>query len=229
MSNKIKKRLSRIKSKFLYKSLPKIVDWLVKLCAFTAKNRISKGERFDLLIDNTVVGHSVTHDSVWIKTVWDEELQLEYGYSARIPVHDEKDTSIAARSIRYLPAIYSLAKSELISIYTSYELQQERIHHPVGRYGGYAMFSYSLFTDVPVKPSDETSGFENNMNFDSNFPPNLEEAKKQKKIRFSAYTNPLYLDLVNVLGQSNDQDAYHIFIAQKKGLYCFLTMDFRLI
>ena len=32
-----------------------------------------------------------------------------------------------------------------------------------------------------------------------------------------------------MLGKRNSQDAYHIYTAEKEGLYCFLTMDFKLL
>lgn len=38
-----------------------------------------------------------------------------------------------------------------------------------------------------------------------------------------------YASLVAVLGRKNSQDAWHIYTAEKHNLFCFLTMDFKLV
>ena len=55
------------------------------------------------------------------------------------------------------------------------------------------------------------------------------QIREQRKNRLESYNHPIYLGLVDVLGKSNDQDAFQIFTAEQNGLYCFLTMDFKLI
>ena len=77
--------ISKYKNKFYWHIMPPLVDRLVRLTCLTARRRIKKGECFNLLIDNSVIGYSVTHETAWIKTGWSDELQCEYGYSARIP------------------------------------------------------------------------------------------------------------------------------------------------
>ena len=56
--------------------------------------------------------------------------------------------------------------------------------------------------------------------------PGVEE---QRRRRLANKSDPLFLSLLEALGQKNSQDAYHICTAEQHGCFCFLTMDFRLI
>lgn len=54
-----------------------------------------------LLVDNTVLAHGVTHETAWGDTgkkPW-VNLEVDTGYTARIPVHAEHDSSDAVRSV----------------------------------------------------------------------------------------------------------------------------------
>jgi hypothetical protein len=60
---------------------------------------------------------------------------------------------------------------------------------------------------------------------------NLPDSREQQRQRLQAkeMEDPEYASLVAVLGRKNSQNARHIRTAEKFGLFCFLTMDFRLI
>lgn len=51
----------------------------------------------------------------------------------------------------------------------------------------------------------------------------------QRIDRLASKSDPLYHELVRVLGRKNSQDIWHILTAERNSCYCFLTMDFKLI
>jgi len=56
--------------------------------------------------------------------------------------------------------------------------------------------------------------------------PSVEEARDQ---RLAQSTDPLFRSLVLQLGPRNSQDAWHIRTAEVNNMFCFLTMDFKLL
>jgi hypothetical protein len=178
------------------------------------------------LIDNTVLAHGITHETAWISTgkqKWGSH-DIDTGHAARIPVHSPDDESEAYQSIRYLPGIASLARERLILLSASAELVAERFRHPTGRFAGYGYFDYDVFGDIAVESID---GFADQVLGPSYW--NLPNATEQQRARLAKESDPAYLSLVQVLGQKSSQDAWHIWTAEKHSLFCFLTMDFRLL
>lgn len=57
----------------------------------------------------------------------------------------------------------------------------------------------------------------------------LPSLKEQRKERILSRTDPIFRELLRVLGPKSDQDAWHIATAEMHNCYCFLTMDFKLI
>jgi hypothetical protein len=57
---------------------------------------------------------------------------------------------------------------------------------------------------------------------------NLPSREGEQRARLARSKDPLYLDLVKLLGPTNSQDAWHIRTAEFHGMHCFLTMDFKL-
>ena len=217
----------KMKSRFLYQVLPKIVNLLTTLAVSKASKELRTENVKRLLIDNTVLGHSVTHETAWIntgKTRWGDQ-EIDTGYTARIPVHSDKDKSEAARSVRYLPGVANLAKRGLISLATSQELKDEQWTQPNGRFRGYGICAFSLFGDLKLEIINDP---EYSMVIAPSYfgVPSLEA---QRRERLESKTDPLYRSLVSVLGPKNSQDAWHIATAEHNNCYCFLTMDFRLI
>ena len=219
--------ISKLKSRFYYKALPKIIDWLTALSVRRASKKIESEKVSCLLLDNTVLHHGVTHETAWIATGTQRwgDIDIDTGYAARIPVHDDADSSKVRKSVRYLPGIASLAKRGSISLAISQELRDEQWTQPVGRFRGYGIYDFSFFKDMKLEviKDPEYSIVIGPSHLGT---PSLEE---QRKRRLEAKTDPLYQSLVSVLGPKNSQDAWHITTAERNNCYCFLTMDFKLI
>lgn len=206
---------------------PRIVDWLVAKSTMKARVRLKPDSPIGLLVDNTVLYHAVTHETGWVSTGashWGPD-KIDTGYSARIPVHPADSKSREYANICFLPGIAHLARNEDVALYSSAELKDEQFRQPSGRYRGYGYFDYSLLdsrhltsVDGHVLPTMGPSYF------------NLPSAREQQRSRIEAHrSDPIFDALVKVLGPSNIQDAWHIYTAEKHGLFCFLTMDFKLI
>lgn len=227
MKHSFGKLTRKFKDRLCYKALPPVVDWLTAISVRRASKKLKAEEVKCLLLDNTVLHHGVTHETAWIATgpkKWGD-IEIDTGYAARIPVHDDSDRSEAGESVRYLPGIVSLAKQGSISLAISEELRDEQWTQPAGRFRGYGIYDFSFFKDLKlevVKDPDYTVTF-GSSHLGS---PSLEEQRKQ---RLDAKTDPLYKSLVSVLGPKNSQDAWHITTAERHDCYCFLTMDFKLI
>lgn len=222
----MRKVFRRIKGRFLYSAFPKFIDLLTTAAMTPAAKKLRKEKIGRILIDNTLLGHGITHETAWIstgKSQWGD-VETDTGYAARIPVHSERDNSEAARSVRYLPGIVNLTKRGLITLATSRELQDEQWTQPRGRFVGYGICDYSMFQGLNIETIDDP---EYSMIIAPSLGvPSLEE---QRRERLKSKTEPLYLALAKVLGPKNSQDAWHIFTAERNNCYCFLTMDFRLI
>jgi hypothetical protein len=218
--------MHRLKGRFLYRVLPHLVDFLTNIAVYKSAKNL-KNKNVVLLIDNTVIAHSITHETAWINTGtarWGNS-EVDTGCTARIPVHAYDDNSREARSVKYLPGIAHLAKRSIIKLVTSPELKDEQWTQPNGRYRGYGIFDYSLFkkSKVEILKDPEYSMVIAPSYF------GVPSMKDQRKKRMEDKNDPLYKSLVAVLGHKNSQDAWHITTAERNGCYCFLTMDFKLI
>lgn len=226
MEYSFRKTIRNLKERFVYSAFPRFVDFLTTAAMIPAARKLRKEKVGKILIDNTILGHGVTHETAWIdtgKAQWGD-VEIDTGYAARIPVHSEQDNSEEARSVRYLPGIVNLTKRGLITLATSMELQDEQWAQPRGRFVGYGIYDHSMFQGLPIETIKDQ---EYSMIIAPSLGvPSLEE---QRRERLKSKTDPLYRDLVKVLGPKNSQDAWHIFTAERDGCYCFLTMDFRLI
>lgn len=217
----------KLKNRFYYQILPKIVELLSTLAVKKASKELRAEEVKSLLIDNTVFAHCVTHETAWISTgkkKWGEH-DIDTGYAARISVHNDFDNSDAARSVRYLPGIAKLAKRGLISLVTSQELKDELWTQPSGRFRRYGIYDFSLFGDLNVEVIKDPG-------YSMVIGPSylgISSLEEQRRKRLGAKVDPLYRSLVSVLGPKNSQDAWHITTAEHNNCYCFLTMDFKLI
>lgn len=214
-------------NRMAYMFFPSIVDFITKLSTLKAQTNIKKLGNIKVLIDSTVIGHNITHETVWVETDSDGE-DLEWlgadkpGYLARVPVQSESNLSDATTSIRYLAGIFSLAKGCSISIFESSELRDERISQPIGRFRGRGIYDYSLLQGVTVNYLADS-------NYQVSFSSGNESIREQRKNRLGSIKDPMYQALVKVLGEKNSQDAHHIYTAEINNIYCFLTMDFRLL
>jgi hypothetical protein len=215
-----------LSAKLRYRYLPGWVDYLTVVATRQALKKLAAAGVKRVLVDNTVLAHGVTHETAWVSTGkarWGDH-EVETGYAARIPVHDDHDQSAAARSVRYLPGIVSLAKRGHLTLAVSRELQDEQWAQPLGRFSGYGYFDLSLFGGIAfdvIEDPQYSVVFGDSTAFPS--------VREQRSRRLATKEDPLYRELLSVLGTSNSQDAWHIVTAECNACYCFLTMDFSLI
>ncbi|KZB58477.1 hypothetical protein [Thalassospira sp. MCCC 1A02491] len=219
-----------LKNAFRYQHLPKFIDWLVHLSNFEARKLISQKKAHRILIDNSVIGYGITHETAWVSTgekLWGGVVSVDTGYAARIPVYSDDDSNSIAKSVKYLPPIIDLAKSSTIKLYRSLDLLAESLNHPQGRYRGYDYYDLSLFkrTRMPILPD-----LFHHMNISSPrwLSPNFYKKLQERQNALILHDERIK-ELIGALGKKNSQDAIHIATAERNECYCFLTMDFRLI
>lgn len=205
---------------------PAIARTIVRLSTLPARARLFNKPQLRILVDNTVLSHSITHETAWISTGtarWGPH-EVRAGYSARISVSTEDSQSREHRSIRYLPGIAHLARIGAIQLMTSGELWLERFNQPAGRFSGYGYFDLNLFEGVEMPMVDKLP--------DMALGPTwmgVPKIREMQRERLAKCTDPLFRGLVAQLGPNNSQDAWHIRTAEANGMLCFLTMDFSLL
>lgn len=205
---------------------PRLACALVSASTFAAQVHLFKKPPLRVLVDNTVLFHSITHETAWVSTgkeSWGPH-EIGTGYSARIPVRSAEDDSRESRSIRYLPGIAHLARIGKLSLMSSGELWVERFYQPSGRFNGYGYFDLDLFKDIEMPLVDGIPDMQMGPSWLGL--PTIEEARDQ---RLAQSNDPLFRSLVSQLGPSNSQDAWHIRTAEVNEMFCFLTMDFNLM
>jgi hypothetical protein len=207
--------------------MPKIAKYVIEQSTASARTQLEHAGALGLLVDNTVLYHAVTHETAWVSTgpsKWGPHT-IDTGYAARIPVHDVSSDSREHQNVRYLPGLAHLCRSGHLALYTSAELRDEQFRQPGGRYRGYGFSDHSVLAALDIPSID---GFV----FPHMGPPwmNLPSAEAQQRERLENHqSDPAYAALVQQLGPKNSQDAWHIYTAEKHGLFAFLTMDFKLV
>lgn len=222
----IRNNWTRLVEGIRFRFAPKVATWMAHNSTFRARQRLRKDGPIAVLVDNTVLDHSVTHETAWISTgvkKWGPH-DVQTGYQARIAVHPADSTSEEYRNIQFLPGIAHLARRGFILLKTSAELNDEQFRQPVGRFRGYGYFDYSLFSDIKMESVDGFVGPTLGPRY-----LNLPSAVEQQRERLGRSDDSLYAGLVQLLGNSNSQDAWHIRTAEVCGLFCFLSMDFSLM
>lgn len=205
---------------------PLLARTLVAASTLRARVRLFKRPPLQVLVDNTILFHSITHETAWVstgKSNWGPH-EIDTGYTARIPVRSPWDESREHRNVRYLPGIAHVARAGKLSLRSSGELWVERLYQPSGRFRGYGHFDLDLFAGVDMPLVDKIP----DMQFGPSWLgfPSVEEAREQ---RLAQSTDPLFRALLKELGPGNSQDAWHIRTAEVNQMFCFLTMDFKLL
>lgn len=220
-------RWASLKEQLQFRYAPRAAKWLVRLSTYEARKKIGPSGPCGILVDNTVLYHAITHETAWVSTgkaTWGNQ-EIDTGYAARIPVHAADSQTREYRHVRYLSGIAQLARDGFLKLHTSAEIQDERFRQPAGRYQGYGYFDFDIFGDIEMRSIDgavcPTIG-PDYLNL-----PSAAEQQSQRLLR--ARTDPHYAALVAQLGEKNSQDAWHIHTAEIHGLFCFLTMDFKLL
>ncbi len=223
------------------------MNWLLQLSTHRARSWLAGSGPVTILIDNSVLGHGRTHETVshmqkinWPPGGESQEVPIIY----RAPIDITKEYGeLVYESIRYLPGIARLARLGFVTLRTSCELLSERNHQPMGRFQGEkGWFDYWLFKDTNIEsvdgydvPDFDLEYFSNNPTVDkfiysTDIDPlgMYPENKQKQRDRVSRSNDPLYSELARLLPQKGNLDAWHIRTAEVHGLFCFLTMDFKL-
>ena len=171
-----------------------------------------------LLTDSSVLSHGITHEGGWISTgtaMWGDKIEVPTGYLAKIPIHAPENDTRLYNEIQYLAGIAYLARTGYLRLCTSAELKAEQFRQPIGRFQGYGYADHNVFAGIKFESVD-------GIKLDLNNP-------KQTQIdRIASCTDPLYQSLLEHCGQKQSLDAYHIYTAEKFGLFAFLHIDFKL-
>lgn len=192
-------------------------EFYVALCVYAAKQHLRKHGPITVLIDNSALGHGITHESAWIDTgttMWGN-VPVPTGYSARIPVHAVDISDRVYREVRYLVGIAELARAGLIKLMTSAELHAEVTRQPIGRFRGYRIDDLNIFDDLAIASVD-------------GYHLDLVAAKESQQCRIQARTDEPFAAIARLLPQKSNLDAWHLHTAHVHKAFCFLTMDFRL-
>ncbi|KWT64249.1 hypothetical protein APY04_3513 [Hyphomicrobium sulfonivorans] len=193
-----------------------VAEGCIKLSVLEAAHRLSKSEPIVLLVDNSVLGHAVTHDTVWIDTgtkMWGGTVPVQTGYAARIPVHRPDNNSRIYREVTYLVGIAELARRGLIRLVTSSELMSEWLRHPIGRFSGYGWDDHHLFEGIEMPSVD-------------GYVLDLKDAKQRQLQRLSASSEQPFKDLSSHFPPKDNLDVWHVHTAHRYGIHGFLTVDF---
>lgn len=227
MSISLFQRWRVYKEHLRFKYAPRVADWIVARSVARARARLATSGPLKILIDVTVLQHAVTHETKWVSTgpkMWGPH-KIDTGYAARVPVHASNPDSREHRHVRHLPGIAYLCRIGCLRPFTSAELEDEKARQPIGRYRGYGYLDYSIFAGLDIKRIDGLS-----LPMVETSSPRTLSTRGEQRARLRANeSDPLYAALVQRLGRSNSQDAWHIYTAEKNGAFCFLTMDFSLI
>lgn len=202
---------------------PPMAKRLVHWSTFQTRRKLPANPPLSILIDNSILGNAITHESAWISTgpkMWGPH-RIDSGYMARVPVHSGENATEIHRNAIYLSGIAHLGKTGRLRLCTSAELRDETWRKPTGMFRGYGYFDYSIFGDVRLECIDKLEGGW----MLAAGGPSLEE---QQHHRINSSKDALFEALLNRLGKKQSLDAWHIRTAEKHGMFCFLTMDFKL-
>ncbi len=217
----------------------KLVNWCLQLSAHHARKGLATSDPLKVLVDNTVLGFGRTHETIGIvrETHWPpggEPGQVIVCHRAPIDISQRYGSKKLADDLdvyedaRYLPGIAHLTRRGLIQWKTSFELFSERSYQEIGRYQGKKnYFDYWLFEGIKIESVDGY-GVPGISEIDLN-PIGVPPDNRSKQIdRVSKSTDPLYKGIVGLIGTEKNLDAWHIRTAAVHGMFCFLTMDYKL-
>jgi hypothetical protein len=209
------------------KYAPRILNSILNAATVIARRRLAKGQPVKILVDNTVLGHAVTHETAWISKgvgQWGPH-QFDAGYAARIPIHSADNDGEIYRNLTYLTGLTQLARTGHVRFCTSAELRDETFRQPQGRFrNGYGYFDYSLFSGISLECVDQMDG---GWVIGPSY-MRLPSLKEQQLARINASDDPFFKAILKRLGDKQSLDAWHIATAERLGMHCFLTMDFKL-
>ena len=212
--------LRNLRTRAVRKVWTTLPPWLVRVAVSGARRKLAKLGPVRVLIDVTVRYHAVTHETAWVQP------SPYTGYAARVPVHRADTDTLEFRNIKYLAGIAELARTGHLDLLSSAELENEEFRQPSDRFRGYGYSDHSLFSGLRLESVDGHAFPSLGLNL-----LGLPSAKEQQRARLREHERTFleYGALVKALGRKNSADAWHLFTAERHGLFCYLTMDFAFV
>lgn len=218
-------RCRKLRERARFWLAPKFARWIVKMSVLPSRKYLQQKLPFSCLVDNSVIASSVTHETGWISTgvsMWGPH-EIETGHIARVPVRSADNSTEIYRNTTYLAGIAHLASEGRLKLCTSVELNDERMRQPLGRYSGYGVLDHNLFGKVKL----ELVGPQGIPRVFTAETLRAEHLRTAQLARINSANDPIFHGLVKRLGQKQSLDAWHWLTAERQGLSCFLTMDFK--
>jgi hypothetical protein len=147
--------------------------------------------------------------------MWGGKVDVPTGYLAKIPIHAPGNDTQLYNEVQYLAGIAYLARAGYLELCTSAELKAEQFRQPIGRFQGYGYADHNVFAGIRFESID-------------GFKLDLSNPKQAQLDRIASCNDPIYQALLERLGQKQSLDAYHVYTAEKFGLFAFLHIDFKL-
>jgi hypothetical protein len=210
--------IARLRARLERRLVPWAVYKLLDLDAEKVVPKLRQAGAHRILLDNTVRGLSVTHETAWIDTgqkMWGD-IPFRSGFAARIPVHSHDHKSRELESIRYLPMIAHLTRNSHLVLFDSYELRDEGFRQPSKRFNGTGVNDYSIFDGISfdlIDRGDQTHSRIINLESNNNL-----AAEQRGRLKMKAAD--LFHAICDVIGGNSSQDAWHIYTAEIKNCYC---------
>ena len=200
-----------------YRYRAKLVNWCLQMSTYQARRRLTPSNPIEVLIDNSVLGHGYTHETIGVVQKVNWPPGGEPGEATVIYRAPRECSGGIYDNLQYLLGIIYLERRGYLKWKTSLELLIERNHQPLGRFmGNRTWFSYWLFDGIQIDSVDR------------HVSANRFDIRENQRMRISQSKDPLYVGLMKFLPKKGNLDAWHIRTAEKHGLFCFLTMDFKL-
>lgn len=180
-----------------------------------ARQELSIERPLKILVDNTVLAAGRVFSTAWFSTGtqrWGQYHEFDSGYLAPYPTHSPETHGRVYDHVSYLPGIIYLAERGYIELLTSFEMQQEQMHQPAGRYRVRGYFDHNLFGAIRMRSVDEDTvkGFD------------LWE-KPQDRLR--RCPKQPFLSIVQLFGERNNVDAWHLFTLLTYDIDLMLHID----
>lgn len=124
-----------------------------------ARQELSTDAPLKILLDNTVLAAGRVFSTAWFSTGtkrWGHH-QFDSGYLGPYPTHSSETHGRLYDHVPYLPGIVYLAERGYIELLTSFEMDQERMHQPAGRYMVRGYFDFNLFGALSMRSVDENT------------------------------------------------------------------------
>jgi hypothetical protein len=181
-----------------------------------------------VLLDRNVEREAITHRShmdertlVWSNADGSSSVTLKSNVVSRERVAPRRDESFRRLQLPYLATVGMLARAKRIDLFTSPELNNERMRQP-GAKDGWAGFDLLFGVDLrlvdsPMARTIAVSAHGNSFGL----------AAGEQVTFFRSITTPRFLELRQIIGDAHIADTFHLWTAEFAKLDMFLTCERR--